>query len=622
MREAETIELLIRERGKKGVPLERVYRLLYNPDLYLKAYGKIYRNDGAMTPGATGETVDGMSLDKINAIIACIRDERYVWSPARRVYIPKANGKKRPLGLPPWSDKLLQEVLRMLLEAYYEPQFSDHSHGFRPNLGCHTALREISAEWTAVTWFIEGDISGCFDNINHEVLLDILRENIHDERLIRLISNMLKAGYLEDWKYNRTLSGTPQGGVISPLLANIYLHKLDDYVEKQLIPVWTRGSGRKESQEYKRVKDRMEYHRAKGHVERAKALQQEMMRMPSKDTEDPGFRRLRYVRYADDFLLGFIGPKSEAEQIKEHIGAFLRDTLKLELSEAKTLVTHARTERAKFLGYEVHTALENSRRANGTRRSLNGRIGLRIPEEVVKKKCQDYMSNGKPKHRAERMIESDYTILESYQTEYRGVVNYYRMAYNLRRLSELKWIMERSLVGTLAAKYKTTARAIYRKYRTNAAIGGRVYKVLQARAERPGKEPLVATWGGISLAWGTRAPLNDQPRRIWNKRTELEQRVLAEECEYCGSTEDIEVHHIRALKDLNRRSGKEMPEWARLMIARKRKTMVVCRTCHQDITHGRPMRLQQSGKGFMHDAKGWQRSRTRKAITMLESRVR
>ncbi len=622
MREAETIELLIRERGKKGVPLERVYRLLYNPDLYLKAYGKIYRNDGAMTPGVTEETVDSMSLDKINAIIECIHNERYVWSPARRVYIPKSNGKKRPLGLPPWSDKLLQEVLRMLLEAYYEPQFSDRSHGFRPNRGCHSALREISGEWTGVTWFVEGDISGCFDHINHEVLLDILREGIHDERLIRLIGNMLKAGYMEDWKYNRTLSGTPQGGVISPLLANIYLHKLDEFVEKQLTPTWTRGNGRKASREYLRMKDRFEYHRAKGHTEQAKALQQAMMRMPSKDTEDPGFRRLRYVRYADDFMLGFIGPKSEAEQIKEQIGAFLRDALKLELSEAKTLVTHARTERAKFLGYEVHTALENSRRANGVRRSLNGRIGLRVPEEVVKQKCQEYMRNGKPKHRAERMIDSDYTILESYQTEYRGVVNYYSMAYNLRRLSELKWIMERSLVGTLAAKYKTTARAIYRKYRTNATIGRKGYKVLQARVERPGKEPLVATWGGISLAWGTRAPLNDQPRRIWNERTELEQRVLAEECEYCGSTEDIEVHHIRALKDLNRRRGKEMPEWAKLMAARKRKTMVVCRTCHQDITHGRPLRNAPSGTGFMHDAKGWHQSRTRKAITILESRVR
>jgi hypothetical protein len=242
MQKAEVILGIIHERGKRGLPLENVYRLLFNPELYLLAYGKIYRNQGAMTPGTTDETVDGMSLERIQTIIETLRYERYVWSPARRVYIEKKNStKKRPLGLPTWSDKLVQEVIRLILEAYYEPQFSDHSHGFRPNRGCHTALSEIRHGWRGTAWFIEGDIKGCFDNIDHTVLLSILRENIHDNRFLRLIENLLKAGYLEEWKYNATYSGTPQGGVISPLLSNIYLDRLDRFAEQNLLPAYNQG---------------------------------------------------------------------------------------------------------------------------------------------------------------------------------------------------------------------------------------------------------------------------------------------------------------------------------------------------------------------------------------------
>jgi retron-type reverse transcriptase len=166
-----------------------------------------------MTPGVTGETVDAMSLAKIDRIIDVLRREASRWSPARRTYVPKKHGKRRPLGLPTWSDKLVQEALRLLLEAYYEPQFSDFSHGFRPGRGCHTALQEVTRRWRGVKWFIEGDIKGCYDNIDHQVLLAMLAEDIHDKRFIRLIANMLKVGYLETWRYHATLSGTPQGAI-------------------------------------------------------------------------------------------------------------------------------------------------------------------------------------------------------------------------------------------------------------------------------------------------------------------------------------------------------------------------------------------------------------------------
>src|SRR5713226_6742357 len=208
MQRAETVLGIIRERGKRRLPLNNIYRQLFNPDLYLRAYAKLYSNDGAMTQGITTETVDRMALAKIEHLIDEVRHERYRWTPVKRVYILKKNGKRRPLGLPTWSDKLLQEVVRQILEAFYEPQFSPHSHGFRPERGCHTALREIYHNWVGTVWFIEGDISKCFDALSHELVLSILRETIKDERFIRLISELLKAGYLEEWRWNQTYSGS------------------------------------------------------------------------------------------------------------------------------------------------------------------------------------------------------------------------------------------------------------------------------------------------------------------------------------------------------------------------------------------------------------------------------
>lgn len=292
MQGAETYLELIRERGKKGLPLERVYRQLFNPNLYLKAYGKIYRNDGAMTQGSTKETVDGMSLQKIDTIIKALRDEKYHWRPARRIYIPKKNGKKRPLGMPVWSDKLLGETIRMILEAYFEPQFSEHSHGFRPERGCHTALREIYHNWAGTTWFIEGDISACFDNLDHELILSKLSQHIHDGRFINLIRKLLAAGYLEDWQFNRTLSGVPQGSVISPLLSNILLDKLDKYVEAILIPKYTSGVKRRPNPEYKNLASQARNRFKKGQVHAGLVLKKKIQKMPSNDPNDLHYRRL------------------------------------------------------------------------------------------------------------------------------------------------------------------------------------------------------------------------------------------------------------------------------------------------------------------------------------------
>ena len=591
MRDAEWTLAIIRDRGNRGLPLEDVYRQLYNPDLYLRGYGRIYRNDGAMTRGVTAETVDGMSLGKIRAIIELLRSERYRWSPVRRTYIEKKGStKKRPLGIPTWSDKLLQEVVRSILEAYFEPQFSDHSHGFRPGRGCHTALTEIQRRWPSTTWFIEGDVSKCFDSLDHRVLLDGLREKIHDGRFVRLVENLLKAGYLEDWKYGATHSGAPQGGIVSPVLSNIYLDRLDRFVEQVLIPEYTRGTGRKTDKEYDRLRSSA---RKRERTDKAEAadLRKQLRRIPSVVLDDPDYRRLRYVRYADDFLLGFVGPRDEAEEIKRRIGEFLRDQLKLELSESKTLITHARSGHARFLGYDICVRQQNNLRRQGRR--LNGTVVLKTPPEFVRGKCRSHMRSGKPVHRPELIHDSVFSTVSRFQQEYRGFAEYYKLALNRSYLfGRLKWVMEAALTKTLANKLRARVCEVYARFGATFQTADGPRKGLEVKEEREGKPPLVARWGGISLAREKYAVLDDQVHPVWTGRSELLARLLADACELCGSREQVEVHHVRHLKDLHRRREGQgpPPRWVQVMASRRRKTLVVCRECHEGIHRGDPQR--------------------------------
>ena len=588
MRDAAAVLEIIRDRGRRGLPLERLYRCLFNPDLFLLAYGKIYRNAGAMTPGATGETVDGMTLGKIEAIIGALQAERYRWTPVRRTYIEKKNSsKKRPLGLPTWSDKLLQEVIRLLLEAYYEPQFSDRSHGFRPGRGCHTALLEITHNWHGTTWFIEGDITDCFGSLDHSILLGILAEKIRDGRFLRLIGGLLQAGYLEDWRYHATLSGCPQGGIASPVLSNIYLDRLDRFIEQDILPARNRGARRTPYRPYMRLWQQAWRLEQQGEGEAGRALRRQMKAMPSRDPADPGYRRLKYCRYADDWVLGFTGPRQEAEEIKDKTGQFLREQLKLELSPAKTLITHGRTQAARFLGYEMVVMHADDKRDHRGHRSINAGIGLKVPASVIRAKCAPYLHRGKPVRRTERIVDTDFSIVAQFQAEYRGVAEYYRLAFNRHKLGRLKYVMERSLTKTLARKYRISVPQVYRRYRAVLDTGHGPRRGLRVTVDRDGKPPLVAQWGGISLARDTTPrPLNDDPARIWSHRSEIVQRLLADECELCGSRKQVEVHHIRALKDLNRKGGNNPPEWVRRMAARRRKTLVVCRACHEGIHSG------------------------------------
>jgi len=589
MREAKTILAIIRNRGMEGKNLEDVYRQLYNPELYLRAYGRIYRNAGATTKGTTEETVDGMSQRKIEDIIELLRNERFRWTPVRRILIPKKNGKTRPLGIPTWTDKLLQEVMRSILDAYYEPQFSPNSHGFRPERGCHTALHGITS-WKGTKWLIEGDIKGCFDNIDHTVLLSILRTKIQDNRFLILVENLLEAGYLEQWTYRPTFSGAPQGGIISPLLANIYLDQLDKFVEQTLMPEFNKGKKKKQRKESTRLYSQIFRLRKKGaSEEELKPLRKELLTTGVMEPFDPDYRRLRYIRYADDFLLGLDGPRHEAEDIKERLKAFLSDKLKLELSAEKTLITHAPTACARFLGYEITT--EDVPGHNG-----HECMRLVIPKKVIEEKIARYAKDGKAIHRPELMNDSDFDIVNRYGQEFRGYVQYYAYAGNRFWLSRLQWYMQTSMLRTLAAKHRSSVKKMARKFASKAINENgtvRCYSVVIQRQEKP---PLLARFGGISLKTQPFAEIEDdftnQDRII--TRNELIQRLKADECELCGSRDRIQSHHVRKLADLKVKGRKEIPTWKQVMIARKRKTLIVCHYCHVAIHAGRPTRTRQS----------------------------
>ena len=594
MRSPERVLNSLNEHSKdSSYKFERLYRILFNEELFYVAYQKIASNGGSTTKGSDGRSIDEMSLARIETLIASLKDESYQPHPSRRVHIPKKNGKTRPLGIPAFEDKLVQEVVRMILEAIYEGHFETTSHGFRPKRSCHTALLHIQKTFSGAKWFIEGDIKGFFDNIDHDVLVGILRERISDDRFIRLIRKFLKAGYVEDWTFHNTYSGTPQGGIVSPILANIYLDKLDKYV-KEYIQHFDKGTKRRPGKEsndlanerkrtvrkLKKVKDGTE---KAALVARLKAIEQERAAFPSGDEMDGSYRRLKYIRYADDFILGVIGSKEDALRIKEDIKSFLSESLALELSEEKTLITHT-GKSAKFLGYEITVTRNNHQRRDvqgRLRRTYGKRVRLNVSMATLRDKLLEYgameikLRNGKeiwkPKCRSGLIFNDDLEILDRYNRETVGFCNYYLIANNCVVLHNFRYIMEYSMYKTFAGKYRSTVRKINKKYRLN--------KLFTVKYEQQGVIKS-RTFYKTSFKRRTTAfngSCDIEPYSIADvSRTNLTDRLKAEKCELCGATGKLIMHHVRNLKDLK---GKE--SWKRLMSARKRKTIALCPSCHR-----------------------------------------
>jgi len=570
---------LVRQRGSDGKALERVFRNMLNPELFRNAYGKLYQNKGSMTPGVDGDTPDGMSLSKIDALIEELRTGKFRWTPNRRVNIEKGKGKTRPLSLPTWKDKHVQEVMRVILEAYYEPQFSTHSHGYRPKRGCHTALKEVY-QWGGVKWFVEGDIKGCFNNIDHDLLIEIIGRKIKDVRFLKLLRHLLKAGYLEDWKYHETYSGTPQGGIISPLLANIFLNEFDQWIETGLKPEYTKGKRRKSNPEYNRLRSRINTNRrGKKTPEQIEEWRRQLKQLPTRDPYDPNYRRMWYVRFADDFLIGFIGPKAEAEEIRNWIKTRLGQ-MKLTLSMEKTKITHAPTERAKFLSYEITFPIH----LKGNRQ-LAGKATFLMPRKVLTKWKAKYQQNGKIVSHKGRVNAPLVDIFKQYDTEVRGLWQYYQYALNAsKNVDYIRYLAECSLVATLAHKLRIKKTTVYRRY---SYVGKR--KCLGMKTEKGTQ----ITFGDFSLQrsnFRDTKPIYDLIFREYYGRTELVKRLEMGVCEIEGcKNPGEEVHHIRAMKDLNKwkKRGITPPAWVKSMMAMYRKTLVVCKQHHQEIHQGK-----------------------------------
>ena len=577
---------------------ERLYRILFNEEMYYVAYQRIYAKPGNMTAGADGKTIDQMNLNRIEQLITSLKDESYQPQPSKRVYIPKKNGKMRPLGVPAFDDKLLQEVVRMILEAIYERQIEKTSHGFRPLRSCHTALSDIQKTFSGVKWFVEGDIKGFFDNINHEILIGILKERIADERFIRLIRKFLNAGYIEDWNFHNSYSGTPQGGIVSPILANIYLDKLDKFM-KEYTANFDKGKERKRTKQVvslegkrhrilkklKVVKDKNERSEL---IRQYKAYQKEGLLYSDGDEMDINYKKLKYVRYADDFLIGIIGSKQDAITIKEDIKNFLYEKLALTLSDEKTLITHAENA-AKFLGYEISVRKSNDTKRSKygvLRRVFNKRIQLALGKDTFKKKLLEYrvleikIHNGKEywkaKSRPKLSNNNDFEILDRYNKEIKGIYNYYCLANNCSSLSKLAYIMKYSMYKTFAQKYRTTMSQIRKKYTKNGLFSVRYY------LKNGTAKDLTFYHGGFKKKNPKNIKdLDNLPKFTYHPtNTSLIDRLKVEKCELCGAVDKLVMHHVRKLKNLQ---GKTTCE--RQMMARKRKTIAICGKCYKKLSN-------------------------------------
>ena len=575
---------------------ERLYRYLFSEEMFAVAYQRIYAKQGNMTPGTDGKTIDEMSLERIERLIVSLKDESYQPHPARRVYIPKKNGKKRPLGIPSFEDKLVQEVVRLLLEAIYEGHFEGTSHGFRPHRSCHTALGMIQKSFAGAKWFIEGDIKGFFDNIDHNVLISILRERISDERFLRLIRKFLNAGYVEDWKYNKTYSGTPQGGIVSPILANIYLDKFDKYI-KEYAAKFRKGDRRSINPEYWRLNNKKNWLKKKlqktsdeqmrkSYLYEIAQLSKQMLSTPHKDAMDADFRRMQYVRYADDFLISVIGSKSECETIKADITQFMREQLKLELSDEKTLITHAQ-DKAKFLGYEIFIRKSDAVKRNKDgvlKRDFNGAVVLTLNSAVIQKKLTEYNALevrnidgkdiwwSKPRRYMTPMKPED--ILAQYNAEIRGLYNYYSLATNVsKECASFAFIMKMSMFKTLGWKLNTSARKVRQKYQKdkdfvipyNDAKGKQKYRVFYNEGFKKRNAQFDVDYDKL-------------PQTMYVPYPSLVERLKDGRCELCGKEGKVVMHHVRNLTKL-----KGCNEWEKLMLKRHRKTLVVCEDCNSMI---------------------------------------
>lgn len=557
------------EDRKPNTKVSDIYKLLFQEKLYEIAYGKLRSNPGNMTPGINPITLDGMNSEWIQETINAMKDGSFQFKPGRRVQIPKpGSDKKRPLTIAPPRDKIVQEVIRMILEPIFEPRFSDNSHGFRPNKSCHTALKQVKTQFGAVTTIIEGDITKCFDSFDHQVLIDLIKREINDERFIQLIWKAIRAGYMEFHTTEHSIIGTPQGSIISPILSNIYLSELDKFVE-ELKASYDKGTRARINPVYKSLENKRQRANKAGDFQTGIQLLKQMQLVKSRLPNDPNFRRLYYVRYADDWIIGIRGPLTDAKGILLQIKSML-NTLKLDLSEEKTKITNPRKVSALFLGTEIRI----SRHFKATLGKHNqmiksvSQIRLLAPMSKIFSKLHSAgfldLTNkrGIPKFLWLPNEKDD--IIKLYNSVIRGYTNYYSFTHNYPRVaSSIEHILRTSCARLLAAKFKihSVARVIA-KYGMNLKGGDNVGLI----------KPSYKT-----QTWNFKTQPSDKIKAMYTPHL-APHPLSGLTCAKCGTDEHIEMHHVRLLSDLN----PKLSEIDKLMAKRRRKQIPLCRACHLD----------------------------------------
>ena len=592
----------LRQNAKtENYKYKRLYRNLYNQNFFLLAYNRIYSTPGNMTKGVDGATIDNFTLNRIEAIITKLKSKKYKPNPALRTYVEKKNGKLRPIGIQSIDDKLVQEIIREMLENIWEDLFLDCSHGFRPNRSCHTALEYVDRNFNGVRWFVEGDIEGYFNNIDHHILMKLLRKRIQDEHFLGLIWKFLKAGYLEDWKFNATYSGTAQGSIISTILANIYLHELDRYM-LDYKKLFDKGSRRKrnpsyrklESQKYqisKKLKSKIELMSSSEIYDikqQLHSLEKSMVTTPNSDPFDKDYKRIFYTRYADDFIVGIIGGKTDALKVKEDIKNHINSQLLLNLSDEKTLITHS-NKKIRFLGYDLLVKRNNTPirdKSGRLRRVHNYQLKLYVPKEVWVKKLLEYdvmhikkiqgEEIWQPNSRNAILNNKDINILKQFNTEVRGLYNYYKMACNVSyALHRFNYFMYYSMLRTLSKKYRRSMKQIRVQYDINGKFG------IQNN-ESSKLNTLFYYDKGFKTQKNIPTPHNPQFNDLKPKyrfpfgKYSPAYRLKNNNCELCGAQNvSVIMHHVRKITELKANSP-----WNIKMLETNRKTLATCETCY------------------------------------------
>lgn len=571
-----------------------LYRLVYDKDILMIAYERIKSKSGNMTPGTDGETLDGISTSYIERLSESLKDESFQFRPTRRQYIPKKNGKMRPLGVPSPRDKVVQEAIRIILEAIYDskisPTFVNESHGFREGRSTHTAIEQVRAKWGAPNWVIEGDIKSFFDEIDHQTLILLLRKRISDERFISLIWKALSAGYMEDGIFVSSKVGTPQGSIISPILANIYLHEFDVAV-KGWIDEFSNTVKKRANPEYRaavRKRDRL-LKASDGIVtEEVKSLTQTVRSLPSQDHADPNSIRVSYVRYADDWIIGVTGSKSLATLLRERAKVFLQEHLKLELSMEKTKITNLRDEPVHFLGFLISVPSPKEAKVSDYKAGVYGlerrvshgsSIKVNIPMDAVidRLKSRGFCDgSGFPTHHNTFLALDKDQIVTQYNSVMRGIANYYAACSNFSSLNRVDYILRFSLAKTLANKERTPMARQFRKR-------GFTMTVVKQIGEKKMSVSFV-DFRTLRRKFFGQAKLDlDHIFALQTFRTKS--RLGIEKCavKNCFSGEPVEMHHVKHI----RKVGSKVRGFTKLMAQINRKQVPLCQSCHRKVHNGK-----------------------------------